>query len=374
MKGGGVFPMDTLSNVNFGRNSDGYNYRCYIRFRAGKSGTPSSIKLWMADGAGYSGGNGGLPRCNIWPDDGSGNRNMSGSPIAQADFSLNMSSGVFANPDDRFNAHTFGTVNGNIVAGTLYHLEFLSRAEDTTFGYSNVDCYGQHMTNSSDGTPYLLDSDWTVWQAWRQQGSTGAWTFDHMNVASPYRIMPNFQLNFTNGTSFGLMNFDAAQHLTATLATSSAPIRDVITPPTSWTLIGCRVSCAFDVAGTVNVAVKNSGGTTLATGSFSEGSANSGVLADGTIPKRFYYSVTFSSPVTISSETFVEFTPAGSAQVRFFDKRDGRQSPYNFVNLMADTQHFKAQWFVSGGWRHRVYTNPSSDANITCWQHAYTIA
>ena len=119
--------------------------------------------------------------------------------------------------------------------------------------------------------------------------------------------------------------------------------------------------------------VKDSVGTVLATGSFVEGVANSGVLADGTIPKRFYYDVLFSEPVTISVESFVEFTPAGAAQVRFFDKRDGRQAPYSFANLMADTAYFQAQWWVDGVWRNRLYTSPASDADVSCWQHAYTI-
>lgn len=343
----GVRQMDALTNIAVGLNG---NRQGAIRFRAKYSGNLTAMRLLWAQAAGspgYSAGNGGTIRIRVFPDNGSGLPNTGGTVFSQLTFSPGLVDGGWSTGDNV--NHTF-TANAPLVAGTIYHMVFDNTHASASSNYISIDGAKCYLENGY--SPIYEDDDWLFL---RKDGAAAWMPMDPANIDTEW-VSPNVQLTQGANPSYGSIlvgTGNAVSPNRALTRTNTEPWRTRIIPATTRTWYGGAVNLNFLVAGTVNWTLKTSEGTTLASGSFSRGSANAGTTV-GTDPFAYVYPdwipFYFGTGVqlTAGQTYYMEYVPQGSCQIRISCTQDGRGYGYadNVAMIETAAQHWNSGAYI----------------------------
>jgi hypothetical protein len=178
---------DSLSNSVVGGSG---NRRVAYRFRAGTSSRLDSIRIYLASGSGYSGGNGGSLEISVQTDSGTSSHEPSGNVLAS----------VTVRPGNPISIGNLPLISfsspASLTAGQLYHVVFRDVDPSPTSNYVSVN----GLFTFADQTvwqPALANADWAnlIYQggSWSASRGTGAGT-----------ITPIMQLNYASGAVGGL--------------------------------------------------------------------------------------------------------------------------------------------------------------------------
>lgn len=246
MYGPSVTFFDNLFNINM----DAAGTYQSIRFRAPIADTLTSVKLYWSDNAGgasgYAGGTGGTIVATLYADDGTGKPNMGGSTygtftIVPASGTGGMSSGVYADPNRRFQVATF-TSTSQLTAGAVYHLVGKNTDGSPSTNYSSWD----HMSNVTANGPAMRWEEVAGWSCLRSTDSGSTWQDWGSTAHSGELFAPIAEFTTSNGTKFGHVNFESGNRDKGNsnqdvykLSGSTAQIfRTIFTPGMNWTIQG----------------------------------------------------------------------------------------------------------------------------------------
>ncbi len=230
--------LDNLWNLDL-NSSD---RRASYRFRSLFSAHLAAARIYWSDGSGYAGGNGGVIRVDVLPDNGSGFPNEGAAPLAtftRIPGNLSMSGGTYSNGDHRFSSDAFTSTTA-LQAGSLYHFMGRNLDSNPTVNWSSFDGQCVNMANGKP-VPYGDLSDWSALHklsgSWKDWGVTGSGTG---NVG---RTVPIMQLTFAGGGVQGNGNMesgnvDAPAFVRLRKSGSANPIRERFAPTQARTFKG----------------------------------------------------------------------------------------------------------------------------------------
>ena len=276
---------DSLANTQVGGTDCGCsNMMTSYRFRATTSARLTSVRIYLQDGSGYSGGNGGSLRISVQPDDGSSGHRPAATVLASTTIRP-------GNPISIGNLPlvTFGSPAA-LTAGRLYHLVFRNVDASPRANFVSVNAlWTQAATNPRQ--PGLADLDWG----------------QLMNNGSGWRTRSTFtpiaDLAYSNGVHAGMGYMEVWVRQPRSISGSSA-VREVFTPRADRTVGAVSVRIARSGgSGTLTVRLKTAGGTTLASGGIGAGAVGSGMTWVGasltnrvTLRAGTTYQLVFSAP------------------------------------------------------------------------------
>jgi hypothetical protein len=174
--------MDALNNTQIGGPSA---ITSSYRFRSATSAALNSIRLYITDGVGYAGGDGGTMEISVQADDNSRVHAPSGTIIAS----------TFIRPGNPISIGPLPLISfpspAILVAGRLYHIVFRNTDQSPSVNYISLD--GIYMYEPTvPRQPRFSDTDWG--QPTRY--GSGPWR-DQTNT------VPILQLNYADGTVQG---------------------------------------------------------------------------------------------------------------------------------------------------------------------------
>ena len=276
---------DSLANTQVGGTSCGCpNMMTSYRFRATTSAALTSVRIYLVDGSGYSGGTGGSLRISVQPDDGSSAHAPAATVLAATTISPGNPIRIGYLP-----LVTFGSP-ATLAAGHLYHLVFRNVDPSPRSNFVSVDgLWTRAATNPRQ--PGLADLDWGQ----LMNGGSG-WT-------SRSTFTPIADLGYANGVHAGMGYMEVWVRQPRTISGSSA-VREVFTPRADRTVGAVSVRVARSAgSGALTVGLKTAGGTTLATGAIGAGAVGSGMTWVGaslsnrvTLRAGTTYQLVFSAP------------------------------------------------------------------------------
>lgn len=211
---------DSLANTQVGGTSCGCpNLASSYRFRAGQSAALNSVRIYITDGAGYAGGNGGTVRVSVQAD---ASGVPSGTDLAAATFASGNPVSIGYLPLVTFPSPT------TLTAGQVYHVVFRNIDPAPTVNYVSIDSlftYGAAVTQ-----PRI---------------PTGTWS-QLLNTGSGWTTRTNFDpilaLNYANGVTEGQGYMEVWVNAPKSIS-GSAKVREVFTPSQSVTVseVGARL-------------------------------------------------------------------------------------------------------------------------------------
>lgn len=174
--------MDALNNTHIGGAEA---ITSSYRFRAATSAALDSIRLYITDGVGYAGGNGGTMEISVQPEDGSAVHAPAGTILAST--SIRPGNPISIGPLPMI---TFAQPPA-LTAGRLYHIVFRNTDPSPSVNYISLD--GAYMFQpTSPRQPRFSDIDWG--QPTRY--GSGPW-------ADQDRTVPILQLDYADRTVQG---------------------------------------------------------------------------------------------------------------------------------------------------------------------------
>lgn len=173
---------DSLANTQVGGTSCGCsNLMSAYRFKAGQSSNLVSIRIYVVDGSGYAGGNGGTVQITVQTDSGG---NPSGNILATTSIQTGNPVNIGYLPLVTF------TTPATLTSGQYYHIVFKNIDPSPTINYVSI--------NS------LFTFGSVVIQP---KIPTGEWS-QRLNTGSGWSVRQNFNpilaLNYSNGVSEGM--------------------------------------------------------------------------------------------------------------------------------------------------------------------------
>jgi hypothetical protein len=250
---------DSLANTQVG----GPLCRCTnsqtsYRFRATTSSALSSIRIYLIDGSGYSGGTGGTMSISIQSDDGTTSHRPSGKVLASTTIRPGNPISIGHLP-----LITFGSP-ASLTSGTLYHVVFRNADPSPTTNYVSVNSLWT-TTATTPRQPGLNDLYWA------QLMNTGSgWT-------TRSAFTPILDLGYANGVHGGMGYMEVWIRAARSISGASA-VREIFTPTVSRTVssVSVRVRRASGSSPLTVRLVQTSTGAVLASGTISAGSVGSG--------------------------------------------------------------------------------------------------
>jgi hypothetical protein len=369
--GPGVSFIDYLSNINVGRIG-GYDYAPSCRFRALHSSNITSIRPYLIAGAGgYGAGNGGTLRIRIFPDDGTANHrpDLNATPISSGSFTFDMSGGVL-NSSERFAQRTL-TPASAAVAGEIYHVFFDNTAADPVNNFLSVDCAASEQ-DSGRPNRWLSPWDWGIVYGTRGTPWTGSydWT-EWTNTPDDWYNVPVLQVNYANGSSQGHSNMEsgnideaAGEYLFR--VTSTVPVRERFTPPTTRTVYGFSVMTAKESgSGGLGWELKQ-GSTVLASGTIAD-PGNTYSKTAGDTGLFDWHDITFPSSISLTGSTVYDlvFTAVSTSVWPFAAQRNG--GAFGFTYPAAFTQSEAEHWSGSA-WLGAYHWDHAQDGVYSNWR------
>lgn len=197
--------IDTLWNLDLNASDRRASYRIRSLFSAHLS----TCRIYWSDGSGYAGGNGGVIKVDVLPDNGSGLPNESASPLAtftRIPGNLSMSGGTYGNGDHRFSPDVF-TSNTALQAGSLYHIVGSNIGSSPGTNWSSFD--GQSVLKAN-GLPVPFGSPMDFAALYKMGGSWQDWTVTGNGSGNNSRTIPVMQLTFAGGGVQGNFNLETA--------------------------------------------------------------------------------------------------------------------------------------------------------------------
>lgn len=288
---------DSLNNATLGSANGRQDA---IMFRAPTTSTIVSVKYAGAYGSGYSLGTGGSVKCALQADSGGF---PSGTDIASVTVST---PNLFPGAEESVITHTFSSPP-SVTKGTLYHIVLTSADGNPVNNWISLDgTYNNPTTANSPIQPAYADNDFQM----SFKADTGsAWARNSDTSASPFNI------HFTDGTDYGwsVMYTPVVAALRQVGGTNDK-VRMNFTPSANQ-LVTKMWTRLYRQSGTTQplvIAIKNSGGTVIATGSISA----SAIVADtaGDAPTvGTWVSVAISPPLQLNSgsQYFFELSSPG---------------------------------------------------------------
>jgi hypothetical protein len=284
---GPAIGADTLGNTQVGGPDAGgdRNTRVSYRFRAGTSSSLESIRLYLEDGPGYSGGDGGELTISLQADDGTPAHAPSGTPLASVTFRP-------GNPiEDRLGTITFGSPAA-VTAGSLYHVVFENTGSQPTEDFVSVN--GLLVWEAeSPRQPKYTDLDWA-----QLVDNGGGW------VERP-RSTPILSLRYGDGVIEGMGYMEAWQHIQPAISGSNR-VRErfkVSGPDRIVSSVSVRLKRDSGNTGNSPLAVnlETAAGELVAAGTIPAEEFPVGTEGDGRDNYNGWGHVTFTEPVTLRS-------------------------------------------------------------------------
>jgi hypothetical protein len=181
--------MDSLNNHQVGgTSSGGPNTRVAYRFRAGQSGSLSSIRIYLVDGSGYAGGTGGTMSISVQTDDGSASHVPSGTVLASKTITPGNPIAIGYLPLITFPSPA------TLVAGQLYHIVFTNTDPNPTVNFVSTDSVYYFGSATNPHQPLFADVDWGQLV---DVGRGSGWQSQPTDT-------PILALNYANGTTEGM--------------------------------------------------------------------------------------------------------------------------------------------------------------------------
>lgn len=321
--GGGLTPLN-------GTNEE---YACDMYFRAPASGALTAFRTvwpWAVGGnTEYAAGNGGTMDCKVYPDDGTGKPNFSGTVFSEAIYNPGLTGDGVGNATTNFFQVTL-TSNTPLVAGDPYHLVIVNTAANATANKSSVDCAVTAEGVEDDGCPWFSPDSWGAQYMYRPTGGSGSWNYyDWGRTVSGegWWFRPSLLLTIggvVHGhyrTSGGSLTTPTEDRMYRALG-SANPVRQRFTPPTSMKFSGFSIHTAKNSgSGALGWELKQ-GSTVIASGTIADtGNDFSAVQHESTIYFGVlgWRDVAFSGSVRLAASTVydLEFTPQGTSTWSF---------------------------------------------------------
>jgi hypothetical protein len=314
---------DSLANTQIG----GTLCRCATsqtsyRFRATTTAALTSIRIYLVDGSGYSGGSGGRIRISINPDDGSTTHAPSATILASTTISPGNPVRIGYLP-----LVTFATP-AKLTAGRLYHVVFRNVDPSPTVNYISVDGLWTKAA-TTPRQPGLKDLDWG----------------QLVNVGTGWHSKPSFtpilDLGYANGLHAGMGYMEVWIRTARAIAGVSA-VREVFTPRADVTVgaVTVRVSRSAG-SGALTATLKTGAGTVLAQGQVNASAVGSNIAWVG---------ANLSSTVTLRAGTSYQLvltSPSGTVYSTWAIERGNN---YHF----AAATYFRdghGEYTIGAGWR-----------------------
>ena len=304
---------NSLGNTQVGGTSCGCsNNASSYRFRATTTSKLNTIRIYLIDGSGYAGGNGGTMSISVQTDDGSALHGPSGTVLTSTSIRPGNPIAVGYLPLITFPAPA------SLTAGQLYHIVFKNTDSSPTVNYVSLDGLFTYAS-TSPRNPAYNDLDWA--QLMSSTG-TGGW-------AVRQNYTPILDLGYANAIHAGVGYMEVWVNAPKAISGSSE-VREIFTPATDHSVssVGVRIS---QTSGSSPLAVKleTSSGSVLATGSIS-------AAALGSSPN--WASASLSSAVTLSAGhgyQLVLSAPSGTSYSAFSVER-GNYYSFNPVTYFSD--------------------------------------
>lgn len=359
--GCGVLLNDDIANQVIG-TTGGVFRRAAMRFRSKFSANLTGMRHYWAITAGdsgYSAGTGGAIRLRVYPDNGSGLPNEAGTIFSETIFYPDLPQGY----------HFFTTAftpNAPLVAGTVYHLTAENIDADPAanrISFESSVCYGDNLPAS----PVYEALDWVMMIKDNTNG--GAWWAYSDSYA---KLSPITELHFGSDrqgqASYAGGNFQGPPERTF-LRTNALPWRTRIIPTSTRTWYGGAITCNPVVAGHVDWTLTTSGGTELASGSFSADAADDVDTAQVGYAYKFNkrFPIYFGAGVELTSGStyYVTYTPRAAAEFRVVMQTDGRGEGFSTV---VTYEELTAQHYRDGAWSSSVPYNHALNSNWGHWR------
>ena len=326
---------DSLANTQVG----GTNCRCTnasvsYRFRATTSSSLSSIRIYLIDGSGYSGGNGGTLSITIRTDDGTSSHRPSGTVLASTSIRPGNPIAIGYLPMVKFASPAA------LTAGRLYHVVFRNSDGSPTVNYVSVNA----IWTSVSTTPRQPSLNDLYWAQLVNYGS--GWTVRQA-------FTPILDLGYTNGVHAGMGYMEVWIRASRSISGSSA-VREVFTPAATRTVSSVAIRLKR-VSGSSALAVqlKTSGGTVLASGTIASASIGTSMT---------WASATLSTAVTLQAGQgyqLVFTTPSGTSYTTHAIERG------NHYSFAAPTYFHDGygQYTTGSGWTG--FDQPGGSTNNT---------
>jgi hypothetical protein len=289
------------------------------RFRATTSSSLTSVRIYIVDGDGYAGGNGGKIRVSIQPDNGSSNHAPASTILASAYFSPGNPVRIGYLPMISFSSPA------RLTAGRLYHVVFRNVDPSPRTNYISVDGLWTRA-RTSPRQPGLSDLDWG----------------QLMNQGSGWESRPTFtpilDLGYANGVHAGMGYMEVWIRRSRSISGANA-VREVFTPRASRTVSKVSVRVARSSgSGALTVRLMTAGGTLLASGRIGASAVGSSIGWAGT---------NLSNSVTLRAGTSYQLVLTGPSGTAYSTWALERGNHY----------HFAATTYFSDG--HGEYTSGS---------------
>lgn len=334
-------------------------------FQAVITGNVLSRVGYWEQGSGYAGGDGGVIRIRVYPDDGTTSHypDMSGSPLAESTFTPALSGGVWdgAAKTRQSNSLSFSTVSGQI-----YHIVHENIATDPASDYISLNSTGAIAGLTTDQQQWTDNFGFRILYG-KRTGTTGPYTWadqSHAPVDTSVMRIPCFSLTYADGRYDGLLRAEmATAENRHRVATNAAPVRTLYSPSRSKRIGGWSAFLGFKVPGSMLVQIKDSTGTVLRSWTVTESTAYSTLtLGSAQVPVPTMRDASF-DPLDVAQgqDYYIEYTPQGSAEVSFGQILDWR----GYAGYGAALTEFTAQHYSGGSWINYYWNNPTVDAGLT---------
>ena len=249
---------DSLANTQVGGPSSGSpNLLTSFRFRASESEPLDSVRIYLIDGAGYSGGTGGQIAISVEADGAGPNHTPSGAVLASTTISP-------GNPikGGHFPLITFPSPP-SLVSGQIYHVVFQNTDPSPTVNFVSVNALWTKAI-TTPRQPRLTDQDWA-----ELTNGGGGWT-----------VRPNYtpilDLGYSDGLHQGVGYMEVWVNSPEVISGASA-VREIFTPTTNRSVssISVRVSWTYGTS-PLTIRLIDSAGETVVGQAVASASANSG--------------------------------------------------------------------------------------------------
>lgn len=369
-QGGGIWSVDSLWNTNL--NSSGR--RVSWRFRAGTSGLLTDFIQYWEHGSGYAGGNGGNAVIELWPDNGSGLPDMSGSPLSTVAIAPQFSGGFrqASGNISRFDEIVSMAATTPVVAGNLYHLVFRNTGTSPASNFYCADgAYGISPQVFGGGVRSTDD----VGVMYSNDGGS-SWI-------TRARHMPNLAVKIGTQWESVLIPMESGNIEPDRVydSTNAAPVRERIILDSTRTLRRVWVKTATETGGYLDWALTDSSGTVLKSGVLREDSPNLVLSGDSSRPDANNYRTylmdmgSSGAELTGGATYYLLMTPRASAAWTFAVVRDGRDKNYkqSGAKISTGSWQFTAQHFRAGEWQgaYRDSSSTSPSTNFGTWRNIY---
>ena len=218
---------DSLGNTQVGGTSCGCsNNASSYRFRATTTSKLNTIRIYLIDGSGYAGGNGGTMSISVQTDDGSALHGPSGTVLTSTSIRPGNPIAVGYLPLITFPAPA------SLTAGQLYHIVFKNTDSSPTVNYVSLDGLFTYAS-TSPRNPAYNDLDWA--QLMSSTG-TGGW-------AVRQNYTPILDLGYANAIHAGVGYMEVWVNAPKAISGSSE-VREIFTPATDHSVssVGVRIS------------------------------------------------------------------------------------------------------------------------------------